>query len=894
LAVDPHRLLLGGDIDGTVLSPDLALKRALGAWVFYEGLGGNGAASIGQIPVLTLESLLSHASVAPAAIQWIVVLLHLILTPVGMAFYTAVVFRDNKLVVFVSTLAVFFNLYVAVTNNTTPYLAFDAALAAGPLLAAAILCLGQSFRLRNVMLLLLAAIVTAEIGANAAGALLAFVTALILAVAGARELRMPLSRLTAPCAMLIGLNGYWIVSTIHYVIADGARIAASEYALRWGESTLRAISDSASPGNVVRLVSTWEWLHADEAGRAYTPFAPMFSHSRLLFSASFLPASLALVGAIAYPRRLSPYALCALVFLFLMKGTAPPLGGLYDFLYHHLPGFQVFRDPYTKFGIGVVPALAILAAFGVQFLSTRVDSAAYRTAVVAACVALILVTPYHYWTGHMFKREGYPMDDYVVMPPGYAALANYLNEQHDQKGRVIVFPFSPALSYTALRWGFVGPDPLRFMIARPTVFEVNGFADPYVGIAFHNIDRSNNALRRAADRLSVKYIVVHRDVDTAFYGADRYDDIRRLIADTGARHVRSFGELELYELGPALNRNGYSLVRFEGAPPFVHDLSAQSLYWLGNRTLTSDPAPAPRAPDGVIVLPNHITSDIVGAVPPLGAGGYVLDGQLLTRTVAADAQTGRSHLTVLKSIRSAPARSPALAAQIRLPVTIQPGDRVYGLTYEANMKASVIGSRFTACPGTAAQRDSYLKLDGLRRGVAFEARAETACPGSVLLFGDDLGPLFHSQLQLFSADVSMREDVVLPEAVLTSWARLPPAVPVSNVFTPYKATGPSGQVSVLDRDEWRDQLSVMVYHPGVIAFATAANGDWRATQQEATLRPVLVDGVLNGWYVPAAGPLTLSYGAADLRTLGLAMSVLSLLFGVAASLKGPHRNGACP
>ncbi len=63
--------------------------------------------------------------------------------------------------------------------------------------------------------------------------------------------------------------------------------------------------------------------------------------------------------------RIPYFALLALAGAFLAKGSNPPFGEVYLWLFDRVPGFNLFRDP-SKFYIYVALAFSILIPFGVQ------------------------------------------------------------------------------------------------------------------------------------------------------------------------------------------------------------------------------------------------------------------------------------------------------------------------------------------------------------------------------------------------------------------------------------------------------------------------------------------------------------------------------------------------
>lgn len=66
------------------------------------------------------------------------------------------------------------------------------------------------------------------------------------------------------------------------------------------------------------------------------------------------------------------FNLLAIIGAFLAKGTQPPFGFIYQWLFNNLPGMNLFRDP-TKFYLLVALSYSILIPFSLERLSEKLD-----------------------------------------------------------------------------------------------------------------------------------------------------------------------------------------------------------------------------------------------------------------------------------------------------------------------------------------------------------------------------------------------------------------------------------------------------------------------------------------------------------------------------------------
>lgn len=71
-------------------------------------------------------------------------------------------------------------------------------------------------------------------------------------------------------------------------------------------------------------------------------------------------------------RTIIYFSLLGLVGAFLAKGTNPPFGNIYVWLFNYVPGFTVFRDP-TKFYLFIALSYAVLLPYGLNQIGSLVS-----------------------------------------------------------------------------------------------------------------------------------------------------------------------------------------------------------------------------------------------------------------------------------------------------------------------------------------------------------------------------------------------------------------------------------------------------------------------------------------------------------------------------------------
>jgi arabinofuranan 3-O-arabinosyltransferase len=371
-----------------------------------------------------------------------------------------------------------------------------------------------------------------------------------------------------PLALLFNL--WWIVPAVLTVTGplfheQFAAAGVSQWA--WTQSR-------NSITNVLSLTSFWSWLHPE-----YYPFAvglqrPPFDVLQFTLAAA-AAAGLAFAGRATW-RVASTLAAIGLLAIWLLKGLHPPLGHVNLWLYDHVPGLWLFRDP-AKIRLVLVLVFSLLAALAVREVArfSRPASAALALVIVGASI----VYAYPLLTGSVVadKRPLLP-SEHVAVPESWRRAAWYLNSVN-AAGKVVVLP---RLDYyqAPTTWGYYGSSFLHQLIHRPVIEPLpdSYYADPATALVDSLqqdiLDRGGD-VAGALQALGSRYVLLRRDLDTRF--PDRSfvapSMLARALAHVhGLRHVGSFGFVDLYEARDSAPPEVYA------AAPLVTSLPAASLY----------------------------------------------------------------------------------------------------------------------------------------------------------------------------------------------------------------------------------------------------------------------------------------------------------------------------
>ena len=401
-------------------------------------------------------------------------------------------------------------------------------------------------------------------------------------------------RVGVPLALLFNL--WWIVPAI---LAFTGPVFTDRFAAagvdEWAWTHARG-----SVLNVVTFTSHWAWTFPE-----YFPFSARLE--RPPFSLlQYVPALAAVGGfalAVGRQRRVGVILLVVGVLaIWVMKGLHDPLAGINRWMYDAVPGFWLLRDP-AKAGLVLALVFALLIALGIAALAERSRSAATAAAVFVVAAAALYAHPL--LTGAVVPSERPLLPSaHVRVPSGWEATAAYL-ESRPANGKVVVLP---RLDYyqTPTTWGYYGASFLHSLIDRPVIEPVpaayyrDAEVDALVGRLQAEILRGKRNVEGLLQALGARYIVLRRDLDTAFPGRSLASPdllAKRLAGVQGVRHLRGFGEADVYAAP------GVRMPEVYPALPVIEDEGSLSAM---RRAVAMPPTAAvvgPEASDALVGIP---------------------------------------------------------------------------------------------------------------------------------------------------------------------------------------------------------------------------------------------------------------------------------------------------
>jgi len=256
----------------------------------------------------------------------------------------------------------------------------------------------------------LATFVTASAWANPAAAIVIFFPSLLLLffklVFGRH--RGQTIKVAVLCLIFFYLfNAWWLHSFIFTLMEKAETIQKAVSG--WN------VTNSTKIHEVFRFMGLWAF-RSGHFNMPYYPYHEVYYKFPIVLLTYFAP--IMVMTLFLSKGKLSKIVIfLAFLFItgvFLAKGTNTPFGQIYKFLFAHVPGFWIFREPFAKFTPLVVFSMSILFGLAVSNILTVISKNSRlkkRKILVVISFALIVIISafpllsdtciWHYWNGSM-------------------------------------------------------------------------------------------------------------------------------------------------------------------------------------------------------------------------------------------------------------------------------------------------------------------------------------------------------------------------------------------------------------------------------------------------------------------------------------------------------------
>lgn len=242
--------------------------------------------------------------------------------------------------------------------------------------------------------------------------------------------------------------------------------------------------------------------------------------------------------------------------LYLAKGSNPPLGELFKFLFTQITALQFFRNPFEKFGFIIPLAVTPLLAAGLEDLSLRFQKKTRLAIYIASLFIVIGFYGYPFWSGFVFTNMFPPTNDYSVgykvKVPKYYEQANRWLELQGQNYRFIGFPYSgQGVTYNWEK-GYQGIEPSMWLFSTPHImFSTTILYFDKVADQLEELFIKQQDFYKVMNILNAKYLMVRTDIDFQeryMRNPQKLNEISTRMSQEGKlKEVATFGKLSFWE-----------------------------------------------------------------------------------------------------------------------------------------------------------------------------------------------------------------------------------------------------------------------------------------------------------------------------------------------------------
>ncbi|MEK7616867.1 MAG: hypothetical protein AAB414_02345 [Patescibacteria group bacterium] len=254
-------------------------------------------------------------------------------------------------------------------------------------------------------------------------------------------------------------------------------------------------------------------------------------------------------------KRLAFWAIFWILAIFFAKGTAPPFGHIYEFVFSKFFILGILRNPYEKLGIFLPFSQSLLIVFGIGWLMNKFTRhrhiiTGFSATVIFLCIGVFL---WPMWLGKIFGTLEKPA--FVKVPENYKNADKFISDFKGD-GRILHLPLTvgEANSYT-WEYGYNGVEPSQLIFkSLPSIsrgFNVD-FIDNSLSaltMIFKDNSTSESRILKILQDFNTMFIVLHKDVVwKGGFLQDPYEIEHALDNLPFLTKKEEFGDLAVYKL----------------------------------------------------------------------------------------------------------------------------------------------------------------------------------------------------------------------------------------------------------------------------------------------------------------------------------------------------------
>lgn len=374
--------------------------------------------------------------------------------------------------------------------------------------------------------------------------------------------------------IFMAANLFWIPSQANYIIQSGYTNSQITSEIFDAGKLLGITSAYTSFLNIFRLYGHPFWFES-WGGVMYNPWFTEYQTNTYLILSSFLLPSLVLFSLLFFrDKNTFFFTIFTTVILFLVKGSHFPFGDLYIWMATNIPGFWIFRAPWSHFFVVGILGYAYLAGISMgkiysiaenYFYEKKISSRVSKVIpllIVFLLILNVLVYNYAFILGKMLPSSqdddfGYSqkfnLGVYQKVPQYVFDSISGIN-QEEGNFNILLLPDDRTNVYN---WGYGSPHDITFDISNKGVLfrqYGEGTAPPrpidnMIGASYNLLYNNQTQLSNLLAIMNVRYLVQRNDFIYNFYGdSDSPEFIKsRFLVQENIHLKKTFGEWDIYE-----------------------------------------------------------------------------------------------------------------------------------------------------------------------------------------------------------------------------------------------------------------------------------------------------------------------------------------------------------
>lgn len=382
-------------------------------------------------------------------------------------------------------------------------------------------------------------------------------------------------------------NSFWLLPVSLFTLKNSDMTINAKGNLMTTESVFLRNNKFGNFQDLIQLRGYWfDFTDFDQWGNTVFLLEPWKTHFQnpLVSFISFIYFALILLGVSSVfilkklPSELKKLRwLFLILFLFccfILLGSNPPFGFLYDFLRENIPLFsQVFRSSFTKWIVPYSLFYSLLLTFGLNFVFLKLRNKLFQLLFSLLFFISLIFYSWPAFQGHFFYERLR-----VQIPEAYFELFTYFKNEVSASSRIANLPQHSFYGWQWNDWGYRGSGFLWYGIKQPILdraFDVWSEAD----------ERYYWQLQTALDKKDVKmlenifsqYDVDYLLLDTSIVNRNTvkpfdYQALKELLASSSRINlVKDFDFITLYSFADTENNREKDFVSLYKNLPIINN-----------------------------------------------------------------------------------------------------------------------------------------------------------------------------------------------------------------------------------------------------------------------------------------------------------------------------------